>query len=147
MRRFTNNCKGLLVLALALSLFMLAIEFSLLGVIENARSRVLQAKRREVARSLADMGETYARMMRKKHGAGTPEKLFPPGQVRIESSKRGKNITLYSYTSPGLFALPKHPESKTGVFTLEYYYQGSKLIQLVSIGNFEGITFKKVINL
>lgn len=130
-----SKTKGMLIFVLFFTLFLLAIEFAFFGLIEVTRQRVIRLKRRQTAESLADMGATYEKMMREKHGNKNPVAIYPKPSLKKEIVIEGGYFTRYSYASPDLL--------ENGNFTLRYYYRDSRFVKLVSEGNYEGITVKK----
>ncbi|MCD4785602.1 MAG: hypothetical protein K8T10_17405 [Candidatus Eremiobacteraeota bacterium] len=130
-----SKTKGLLIFTLFFALFLLAMEFTLFGLIEITRQRVIRLKRRQTAESMADVGVTFGKMMREKHGNKNPVAIFPKLSLKKEIVLEGSYYTRYSYTSPDLL--------NNGSFTLQYFYRDNRFVKLVSKGNYEGITVKK----
>jgi len=131
--------KGLLILALAMTLFLLGTELAFLGMVETTVNRVVQMKRREAANSLSNMGVNYAQMMQKKHGDRFIDRMLKTGKMENMARPDGTSLNQYKFTSPPLI--------KTGYFTLNFKTRGNRIVELVSTGRFEGITYKKQVNL
>ena len=141
MRLLRIQQKGLLIFALGLSLFLLAMELSILGIIESARFRIIQEKRRQTAKNLSEIGAQYAEAILSKQAALTvPDNI---ALVYPSSEKTPSEETLYYYW------YDSNPVIKSGVFSIHYYvHPNSKNIyRVVSIGSFEGLTYKKTVNI
>lgn len=136
---FFKRQKGLLIFALTLTLFMLAMEFALLGAIENTRSRVLSHRRRMNAENLAEIGAQYAGYIQSKYPGKYIAQVFSPSRLKLEHVMAGKPLNRYSFSSPDILG--------KGSFTLEYYYtpSGNKLVRMVSVGQSGGILREKVV--
>ncbi|MCE1247821.1 MAG: hypothetical protein LWY06_14360 [Firmicutes bacterium] len=130
--------KGLLIICLAIVALLGALQFSFLAVIENARTRILLERRRETAKSLADMGAQYYSMEGRQFSPGNPGATYPRMKMKTEKTGVGKGVSSYSFYSPALI--------RTGNFILRYDYTSGRPVKITSVGSFEGVTFEKPLN-
>jgi hypothetical protein len=138
MKNRISKIKGVLLLGLAVVALIGALQISFLAVIENARSRILLERRRETAKSLADMGSQYYSLEGRKFNTGSPASMYPSMKRTVEKIGNNGSISRYSFSSPSLI--------RTGNFILQYDYSGNSVIRITSTGSFEGIRFEKPLN-
>lgn len=131
--------KGLLIFTLGFVLFLGALEISLLSMIEITMSRVVQMKRRETAKNLSEMSETYSGILSEKMGENYFPALRQKGAAVLIIEGEGKNTYRYEYNSPALF--------RNGYFTLTGYYRNNRIEKITGTGHFEGTTHTRQINL
>ncbi len=136
---FLRKQKGFLIFILGFVLFLGALEISLLSMIEITLGRVVQMKRRDAAKNLSSMGETYAAVLAKKYNGNFFPALKQKGSAVLSVEGEGQKKYRYVYNSP--------PIMKDGYFSLTGSYRDNRLEKITSTGHFEGITWTRQVNL
>ena len=139
MMLFQRKQKGFLLFILGFVLFLAALEISFLSMIEITLSRVVQAKRRETAKNLSSMGETYASILANKYKRDFFTAMKNQSKTALTVESDGSTTYRYIYNSPPLI--------KDGYFTLTGFYRNNRLEKITSTGHFEGVTQTRQVNL